>query len=201
MRRVSLVTMFVALSLFSHAQFIASDLGASLFYGKAKLTKETESVDLDAAFFGVSWYPRYILTEMETGSVSLGIPLTLGFSGSFNSREGGNFSFGLDIPIAVDYNFGLGAFAEEESESGFGGFIGAGFGYTSTATSIADNYNTNYWNESDYTKAKSYGPMGHAGIRFAVGPNQNVITLRVSYKKGLESEKYNFFGGTLLYRF
>ncbi len=198
-RIISFFLAIVVTTSMASAQFIVNDVGASLFYGKGKLTESGETVNLDAAFYGVSWYPRYILSETGNGSISVGVPVSLGFSGSFNSREGGNFSFGLDAPIAVDYNFGVGAFAEEEGEGGFGGFIGAGFGFTSTASSTTDDYNTTIWNETDFSKAKSYGPMGHAGIRFPIGQGK-ILTIRLSFKKGLEKEKYNFFGGSLFYR-
>lgn len=184
-----------------NAQFRASDVGASLFYGRATLSNDQESLSLDAAFYGVSWYPRYILSEGERGSISVGIPLTIGLSGSYNSREGGAISFGLDAPIAVDYNFGLGAFAEDDGSSRFGGFVGAGFGYTTTTSTTEDDYNSTLWNESDISKARSYGPMAHGGIRFGLGENGNQITLKLSYKKGLEKEKYNFFGATFLFGF
>lgn len=202
MRRLTIalaLLMFTATTGF--AQMTFSDVGASLFFGTGKLTKQGETVTLDASFAGLTWYPRYIFSETGSGSLSIGIPLSLGASGSVNSRTGGNFSFGLDIPVAVDYNFGFGAFPDEESDAGFGGFLGAGFGYTTTASSTTDDYTTGYWDETDFSKSKSYGPMLHAGVRFPIMGGSNAITIRLSYKKGLEEAKYNFFGGTLLYRF
>jgi hypothetical protein len=182
----------------TQAQFVKSDVGASIFIGSANLTKGGETVKIQPSFYGISWYPRYMVGD----AVSIGVPVTLGFSGSFNSREGGSFSFGLDAPVAVDYNFGYAAAGhDEENEAGFGGFIGAGFGYTKTAVATPDNYNTTIWNEADFSATKSYGPMVHAGVRFPIKQGANSITLRVSYKKGLETEKFNFFGGTLLYGF
>jgi len=182
----------------TQAQFVKKDVGASIFVGSASFTKGGETVKIQPSFYGVSWYPRYVLGN----KISIGIPVTLGFSGSVNSREGGSFSFGFDAPIAVDYNFGYGAAGgEEESDAGFGGFVGAGFGYTKTAQATPDNYNTTIWNESDFSASKSYGPMAHAGVRFPIKQGENSITIRLSYKKGLETEKFNFFGGTLLYGF
>jgi hypothetical protein len=192
-----LLTVFGVVST-GKAQFIAKDVGASIFIGNAKLTKSGETVTLQPSFYGVSWYPRYMVTD----AVSIGAPLTLGFSGSFNSREGGSFSFGLDAPITVDYNFGYGAAGgEEETDASFGGFVGAGFGYTKTAEATPDNYNTTIWSEADFSASSSYGPLVHAGVRFPIQQGERSVTLRLSFKKGLESTKYNFFGGTLLYGF
>ncbi len=198
MKKILFAAMAICLISASNAQFIKSDVGASIFIGSANLTKGGETVKLQPSFYGLSWYPRYMLGS----SISVGVPLTLGFSGSFNSREGGNFSFGLDAPIAVDYNFGYGAAGgEEETDAGFGGFIGAGFGYTKTAQATPDNYSTTIWNEADFSASKSYGPMAHLGVRFPIKQGDNSVTIRLSYKKGLETEKFNFFGGTLLYGF
>ncbi len=198
MKKILVAALAVCFFTTTQAQFIKSDVGASIFIGSASLTKGGETVKLQPSFYGVSWYPRY----MVGSSVSIGMPLTLGFSGSFNSRTGGAFSFGIDAPIAVDYNFGYGAAGgDEESDAGFGGFVGAGFGFTKTAEATPDNYNTTIWNEADFAATKSYGPMAHFGIRFPVQQGEKSVTLRVSYKKGLEKEKFNYFGGTLLYGF
>ena len=193
---IALTVLFIANV--TNAQFIKNDVGASIFIGSASLTKGGETVKIQPSFYGISWYPRYVLGD----KISIGVPVTLGFSGSFNSREGGSFSFGLDAPVAVDYNFGYGAAGgEEESDAGFGGFIGVGFGYTKTAEAAPDNYNTTIWNEADFSATKSYGPMVHAGVRFPIKQGESSITIRLSYKKGLETGKFNFFGGTLLYGF
>jgi hypothetical protein len=198
MKKFLLAAMAMCLVAVSNAQFIKSDFGASIFIGNASLTKGGETVKLQPSFYGVSWYPRFMLGS----SVSIGVPLTLGFSGSFNSREGGSFSFGLDAPVAVDYNFGYGAAGpDEESDAGFGGFVGAGFGYTKTAAATPDNYSTTIWNEADFSASRSYGPMAHAGVRFPIQQGDRSITIRLSYKKGLETEKFSYFGGTLLYGF
>jgi hypothetical protein len=182
------------------AQFKGNEFGGSIFYGHSKLTKDQETLVVDAAFYGVSWYPRFIITEMGASSISIGIPLTAGLSGNYNSRTGGELSFGIDAPLMVDYNVGFGALSEEE-ESRFGGFVGAGFGYTSTASTTIDDVNTSYWDESYFTKAKSYGPAVHAGMRIPLGQDGLGITLRLSYKKGLEEQKFNFFGVSAFFKF
>ena len=187
-----LIAIFFSATL-AKAQFVKGDVGASIFIGagKIKLTNgETEN--LSASFYGASWYPRYIVSP----NISVGVPLTLGISGSFNSRTGATGSFGLDLPIAVDYNFGYGASGEDEdSDAGFGGFAGGGFSITKSASS---EQNPLFGTET--TSASSYGPMAHAGVRFPIQGGTKTIRLMLSAKLGLDKLKYNFFGGTLLYR-
>jgi hypothetical protein len=172
------------------AQFIKGDVGASIFIGAGKLSEGGFSEKLSAAFYGLSWYPRYMLNS----NISVGVPLTLGFSGSFNSRTGGTGSFGLDLPVAVDYNFGYGADGNtEDSDATFGGFAGGGFSITKSSSSEQSAFG------SYSTSASSYGPMAHGGVRFPIQGTRS-ITLMVSAKLGLDKLKYNFFGGTLLYK-
>jgi hypothetical protein len=198
MKRMTLVAVLAIAALGTKAQFFYTDVGGSIFIGKAKPSKGSETLTLEAAFYGLSWYPRYTISQNENSSFSVGVPLTFGISGSANSREGGDLSFGLDLPVVFDYNFGYNHALDEEGAGGTGGFIGAGFSFTTTSSSSADNYNTTLWNESDVSKATSYGPMVHAGIRFPIKQGEKTLTFRISYKKGLESVKYNFFGGTIL---
>jgi hypothetical protein len=196
MKKILFMIAAVGFTTLAKAQFIANDLGASIFVGSATIAKNGQTEKLLPSFYGVSWYPRYMLGS----SLSVGVPLTLGFSGSFNSREGSSFSFGLDGPVAVDYNFGYGAAgSNEDYDGGFGGFVGVGFGYTKATSAAPETYNGAYWTEADFSASSSYGPMGHAGVRFPIKQGEKSITIRLSYKKGLEKTKFNFFGGTLLY--
>lgn len=167
---------------YAKAQFIKSDVGASIFAGSGAATT-TGGTKPSALFYGASWYPRYAINS----SISVGVPLTFGFSGSANSRTGGSFSIGLDLPIAVDYNFGYGADGNtEDSDAKFGGFAGGGFSYTAASS-------------TDVGSLKSSGPMAHAGVRFPIQETKS-ITVMASFKLGLGNTKANFFGGTLLYK-
>jgi len=169
-------------------------VGAGLLYGSGKLPQGAEegSEKPTISGYGVFLHPRFNVTETESGAVSIGIPATIGLGGSYNSREGSTLSILADLPITAEYNFGAGS--SEDNESGFGGFIGAGFGYT-------------YSNQSyDYSipgatvayaqlKGSSYGPLAHAGIRAVI--NEKTYFLRLSYKIGLESEKFNTIGASV----
>jgi hypothetical protein len=186
MKKQFILMAILCSTFFAKAQFVKSDVGASIFVGVGKASV-TGAPKPSSSFYGASWYPRYIVNS----NISIGVPLTLGFSGSSNSRTGASGSFGLDLPIAVDYNFGYGADGNtEDSDASFGGFAGGGFGYTIAAESDP------YYGSSS---AKTYGPMVHGGVRFPIQGTKS-ITVMVSAKLGLDKLKYNFFGGTLLYK-
>src|SRR6478736_10340163 len=81
------------------AQFHQS-LGIGLISGTGKLPAGAEdgSTKPTVQGYGVFYCPRYNLSETETSAISIGVPLTLGFSGSYNSREGGAMSIIADLP-------------------------------------------------------------------------------------------------------
>jgi hypothetical protein len=189
MKKVLLLMLFISSIRFAHAQFSINDVGASVFYGNSKAATSTlETILTTSTFKGIAWYPRYVISP----KVSIGIPLSLGFSAVVSNVNGSSFKFGFDAPVAVDYNFGHAATGTNNSneKTGFGGFVGAGFGYTKAFS--ADDILVS-------TPAKSYGPMAHAGIRFSILGGEKTITLRLSFKKGLEKTKYNYFGGSIYY--
>jgi hypothetical protein len=189
MKKITLIIFAVSLLNFAHAQFVKNDVGASIFYGNSKAATSTiENIVSTSVFKGLSWYPRYMINK----NISIGVPVSLGFSAVVSNVGGSSFEFGFDAPAVVDYNFGHAAAGtnNDDESTGFGGFIGAGFGYTKSSS--ADDY-------FGSTSAKSYGPMAHGGVRFSILGGEKTISLRLSYKKGLEKTKYNFFGGSLYY--
>lgn len=192
MKQKLICTLFIVFvfSISAIAQFQHS-IGASLITGKGKIPAGAEegSVEPRIDGFGVFYYPRLNVSESETGALSVGIPLTAGFSGSVNSREGGSMSVILDFPITLDYNFGLGSM--EGMESNFGGFVGAGFGYTYSNYSqqfyipgVVEDYQT--------VKGSSYGPLAHGGVKVLIG--EKTYFLRAFYKIGLDNAKFKTFG-------
>jgi hypothetical protein len=194
MTKKSILTLFVVLSfaITASSQFSHS-VGAGLVYGRGKAPKGSESVSGEKPTimgYGIFYYPRFNVIENESGAISIGIPLTAGLSGSYNSREGGAMSVILDLPVTADYNFGGGS--TKDNESGFGGFVGAGFGYTYS------NYTEEFYipgviDSYEQVKGTSYGPVAHGGIKLSVGQNLTFFA-RAFYKVGLESAKFKTFG-------
>src|ERR1700760_2338440 len=77
----------------------------------------------------IIYSPRVSFMETETSSLSVGMPMSFGVSGSYNSQNADNNNIGLvlDVPLMFDYNYGAGS--SRESEDKFGFFGGLGFGY------------------------------------------------------------------------
>lgn len=177
------------LSVSAYSQFNMST-GGGILFGKGKLPEgaEYDSERPSILGYGIFLYPRYNVVETEGSAVSIGIPATLGLSGSVNSRSGGAISITADLPMTFDYNFG--ARSSQDNESAFGGFIGAGFGY------MYSNQSYEYYNGMtggyEQVKGSSYGPLAHAGVKLLVG--DRCYFLRGSYKIGLEKEKYKTVG-------
>ncbi len=160
------------------AQF-SHGIGASYFIAKDKAGENGGGP-------AVTYFPKYSI-----GSLSVGVPISLGITGSANSRTGASegSSLTLQLPIVVDYNIGLGANPDEESESGFGFYVGAGFGVFSTSYVGAFTSGT----------LKATGPLARAGARFNV--KEKLIDLGASYHLGLDDNKVGAIGITAIYNF
>ena len=192
MKKILLLTLIVLTTLMvtttSYAQF---SFGAGLTYfvstGKipsgALQNNDVPSYVAQGAFV----YPRYRFNVKKNSSLSAGLPISVAFSG-FSSRElGNNLNATLDLPVVLDYNIGLGA-TEQFSEDNkiFGGFVGGGFGFTSTSGGYG--YTTTA-GEDKIAKFRSFGPMVHAGIRAFVA--NRTYFIRGAYKIGLDKLKMN----------
>jgi len=160
----------------------------------------TASGGKTAVYEGLSYTPRVNFIEQENLSVSVGIPFTVGLSGSYNSRndgysEGNTLSFMLNAPLLVNLNMGAGS--SKENEDRFGYFVGAGFGYHYGTFNISDALDGNY----AATKSSTVGPVANAGVRIGVGSSGHFIEIRAQYMKGLKDYKPNIFGIGAAYGF
>ena len=137
-----------------------------------------------------TYFPRYNFLERPNSSVSVGIPIGLGF-GFAHSVDGSDVgtAFAYDLPVVVDYN--IGCKATKEVDKHFGGYFGLGFGYANTTIS-----NTKYSNGSYAT----YGLLLRAGMRFAGVQKWNGkgLTFGIYTKNGMEKENYSTFGFNIL---
>jgi hypothetical protein len=162
---------------------------------------------MDAAISGTfSYSPRYNFIETDALSVSVGVPLNIGISGSYSfnyssyygSEENNTLGFMVNAPLMVNLNVGAGS--SRETESRFGFFVGGGFGlhYGDVGRLVTDQYGDPLY-KSQYSAV--YGPAGNAGIRIAVGRNQKNIEIRLSYMKGVDDTKTNIFGVNTMFNF
>ena len=192
---ISLISIFT-FGAYAQSGFMQS-AGYTYFFGVGKVTiEDTSGFSYDyrptLAFNSGIYYPRINLTDSRDNNVSIGAPVALGFSGSFNSQTGSSFSFGLDLPVMLDYSIGHGC--AERNKDGFGAFFGAGFGYT------LSSYSYQSWYGEVSETASTAGPMVHAGVRFplTLGGNEMSYTIRLSFKQGLDKNKFKVFGFGLL---
>ena len=155
---------------------------------------------------GITYSPRFNFIEQDNMSVSIGIPFTVGVSGSYsadyNSQYGSSSSNTLSVmlnaPLIINLNMGAGS--TKTTESRFGYFIGGGFGYHYGTYNVSDILNQGY---EDYTveKLNTFGPVGNAGLRFAVGHGTHNVEVRFQYMKGLGDSKANIFSGGAAFNF
>ena len=154
---------------------------------------------------GVTYSPRFNFIEQENMSVSVGIPFTVGVSGSYsasyNSQYGSSSSNTLSVmfnaPLIINLNMGAGA--TKEPDSRFGYFVGGGFGYHYGAFNLSDAFD--YDDDYSVHKTSTIGPVGNAGVRFGVGRGSHNIEVRFQYMKGINDVKPNIFSGGAAFNF
>ena len=145
----------------------------------------------------IMYSPRVTFMETETSSFSVGIPMSFGVSGSYNSQDlNGNNNLGImfDAPLIFDYNYGAGSSKEAEDKWGF--FAGAGFGYHMNQLVASDVYGDGY-----ETSMQGFGPVGNAGVRLNVGHGSHNFELRGSYMKTLDVTKSSIVAVGMLFNF
>ncbi|MEJ0104978.1 MAG: hypothetical protein WDO19_21580 [Bacteroidota bacterium] len=183
----------------SFSQSFMHGAGVGIYVSK------TPIIDATAAFT-LSYSPRFNFLETDALSVSAGIPVNVGISGSYSASyssyygttEENTLRVMLNAPLMVNLNVGAGS--SKENESRFGFFVGGGFGfhYGDVGKIVKDDYGYEYY-ESGY--GVSYGPAGNAGVRIAVGSNQKNIEIRLSYMKGIDDNKISVYGVNTLFNF
>jgi hypothetical protein len=144
----------------------------------------------------IMYSPRVSFMETETSSLSVGLPMSFGISGHYNSQNYGDNSLGLmfDAPLMFNYNYGAGS--SKESEDKFGFFAGVGFGYHTNQYIVQDDYGNDY-----SAKMSGWGPAGNLGARMAVGHGSHNLELRFSYMKTMDNSKSSVIGIGFLFNF
>ncbi|MEN9610979.1 MAG: hypothetical protein RLZZ628_1793 [Bacteroidota bacterium] len=124
----------------------------------------------NASAYFISYFPRIAFNE----HFSVGVPLGIGFGGTYNSRFGAVGSLALELPLTADFNFGNRSTAYNEDS--FGGFIGAGVGYGFVAASDESGRGG---------LVSATGLVGHGGLRFRLMDKNFYV--RASYLLNLKS--------------
>ncbi|SFD53549.1 Outer membrane protein beta-barrel domain-containing protein [Chitinophaga sp. CF118] len=167
-----------------------------------------EDIEDPRANFAFTYNPRINFLETESMSVSVGVPLTIGFSGSYNasySSTGDNYeenTLGYMINAPLMLNLNLGGGSSKKCEKRFGGFIGGGYGYYLTNKTNSYTYDE-YYNETvKEVGGSTMGPAANAGVRFGVGRHRRKsVEVRMSYYRGMTNYKINVFGVNAAFNF
>lgn len=140
---------------------------------------------------GIIYSPRFNFLETEKLSVSVGLPLTVGFSIASSQTIDNtgstydNASAGLIInaPLIINLNLGRGSTKSNKEKIGY--FVGAGFAYQ-YGVYVSDIYDPNKTDLIEDYSLGIFGPAANAGVRFGVGRKHRNIELRLSYMTGLK---------------
>jgi hypothetical protein len=196
MKRLILFVATCIISVNVFSQSFHHGLGVSVFFDDMVPDKIT-------TISAITYNPRFNFHETEKMSVSLGIPLSIGFlgdgSGGYDEITGEQVAddingFSLDVPLMVNLNLGAGSSGLNKGK--VGGFIGAGYTY-------------HYASSRDYTKngseesigGTSFGLTVNGGIRFDIGEPVENVELRFSYYRGRNRTRLGMFGMGVIFNF
>lgn len=196
MKKITLIVFMMVAGFTGFSQSFMHGAGLNIFVANA-------SGGQTAVNGGITYSPRFNFIEQDGMSVSVGIPLTVGVSGSYsanyNSQYGSSSSNTLSVmlnaPMIINLNMGAGA--TKETEERFGYFVGAGFGYHYGTYNVSDIIN----GDAVGTKFSTVGPVGNAGVRFAVGRGSHNVEVRLQYMKGINDVKPNIFSAGAAFNF
>lgn len=176
---------------FIFSQTFIQSVGGSVSLMSATLTIYGTTSSFSILNNYITYFPKVNIKETKKSSFSLGVPLSAGIGIPSNEAGpvGGNgIYWSVDLPLAVDYNFGCKS--SKANADKLGGYFGAGFGYT-FCTWTDDGNPSN--------KGNSYGLLIRAGVRFGFSKaKNNSLTVGLSYKPGIEKEKYKTIGLNVL---
>jgi hypothetical protein len=189
MKKIIFSAIALCLSSFAFSQTFMQGVGINV------VLQSTSGATVDPVG-AIMYSPRVNFMETENSSLSVGIPMSFGISGSYNSQYASDNSLGVmfDAPLMFNYNYGAGSVKEAEDK--FGVFAGAGFGYHMNQYTATDE------NGYDFSaKISGFGPVGNIGVRMGVGHHSHNLELRFSYMKTLDQSKSTVTGIGCLFNF
>jgi len=178
----------------AYSQTFRQGVGLSAHCGF--LSNEDNDLTFSSA---LNYTPRFHFMEKKNISLSVGLPVSVGFSGGYSydgdfeeydSNDDVNFM--INAPLMIDFNWGAGANRETKKRFGLFVGVGAGFHYGDFLERKYDADNLYY-----YTQNRSVASFGHAvnfGMRFATGRRQKNIELRFSIHDGVNKPRATVLG-------
>lgn len=202
MKKLFLFVAICVVSASAFAQSFQHGIGLGMY------VDDMEQVDVNVGS-SVTYNPRVNFAETEKMSISVGVPLSLGYAAGYNSTyydyENDNYfesvySFMLDIPVMVNLNLWGGS--SKLSKQRVGGFIGAGYGYHYVSTEKYLVYDETVGTYVKETGGGSTGVSANGGVRIAVGRRRaKNIEIRLSYYRGMNRNKIDVYGLGALFNF
>jgi len=145
--------------------------------------------------FGFTISPRYIFDRKRNSYLSLGLPLTTGFSRLDDSLSV-DLKLGtlFDIPLILNYNYNWGTVEDGGSRLGY--FFGGGVAYHYNHYTAAKD------NATSTQQVNGFGPVVNAGLVLS-GNKYRVrnMELKFSYMKMLVASKSDIFGIGIIVNF
>jgi hypothetical protein len=198
------ILLLLALSLFTSAAFSQTFRhGVGLGVYGSFLAKN----DGDPTIFStINYTPRFHFMEKENTSLSVGLPIAIGFAGSYSYSSDyyddyfeSSMRFMINAPLMIDFNWGAGATRDTKKRFGLFAGAGAGFHY--------GDFVEEYYDPNDlylYKRTRSvtsFGAAANIGMRFAVGRRQKNVEIRFSYYEGLNRPRTNVLGAGAHFNF
>ena len=138
--------------------------------------------------FGFTISPRYIFDRKRNSYLSLGLPLTTGFSRLDDSLSV-DLKLGtlFEIPLMLNYNYNWGTLQDGGSRLGY--FFGGGFAYH------YNHYTAAKENATTTQQVNGFGPAVNAGLTLS-GKKYRLRTLELkfSYMKMFVASRSDIFG-------
>jgi hypothetical protein len=189
-KQLFLFTVACVLSLSAFAQSFQHGVGIGFYLDNMV----PDNVGIGSGF---TYNPRINFAEREASSISVGIPLTLGYIQNGYNTTGNliqtSTGFMVNVPVMLNFNFGGGA--SKKSKGRIGGFIGAGYAYHYVSS-------RDYYAYDEYAAivirsvgGSSSGPTANGGMRIAVGRKRTKnIEIKLSYYSGMNKNNVDLYG-------
>ncbi|MBM3415882.1 MAG: hypothetical protein FJY20_05435 [Bacteroidetes bacterium] len=103
----------------SNAQKYMYGLGSNISLLTADINTPSEQYDFVMAVTHFSYTPRFILTNGDNSSLTVGFPMGAGVGFLTSAGNATGIAWGADAPVAFDYN--MGNMSTPENEKKFGG--------------------------------------------------------------------------------
>ncbi len=149
---------------------------------------------------GITYSPYFCFMESDKRSLSVGLPITLGFGGNYyrdDYKGDPKPSLMADLPLMLNFNRGCGS--SRENKSRFGYFAGAGleFYYQGVFDNVPPDEPTS---GVTVLKKTTLGPAVNAGIRYDTHDGYN-FECKMFFMQGINGSKAQLIGVGFVFNF